>query len=306
MGTIFRRRDVLKSMISLPVLIIPGSLFGNNKEAAIIKNIKGSYCRLKISLNAFSFNDLLLNGSFSVDDLLEFCADNCFDAIDLTAYYFPGYPEVPSDEFLFHIKRKAFRLGLDISGTGIRNNFTDPDENKRNADISLIKNWIICASKIGAPVIRIFAGQPASDQFSRDQITEWMIKDINECVEFGKNHGIVVALQNHNDFIQNAEQAIKIVEKVNSEWFGLMLDTGSFRQGNPYDEISKAVRYAVNWQIKENVFINGSEEIVDIQKLVGIIQSSGYQGYLPVETLGTGDPQIKTKQLAQRLRDALN
>ena len=62
---------------------------------------------LKTSLNAYSFNEPLMNKTMSLDDLLVFASLHQFDGIDLTGYYFPGYPTVPSDEFIYHIKRKA-------------------------------------------------------------------------------------------------------------------------------------------------------------------------------------------------------
>ena len=114
--------------------------------------------KLKTSLNAYSFNSPLTKGEMNLDQLLEFCAVNQFDAVDITAYYFPGYPEVPSDEYLYHIKQKAFLLGLEISGTGVRNDFTDPDPAKRKASVELVKKWIVAAEKLGAPVIRVFSG----------------------------------------------------------------------------------------------------------------------------------------------------
>jgi hypothetical protein len=52
--------------------------------------------RLKTSLNAYSFNKVLsdhLKGSgkgMSLFELLDFCAEQNFDAIDPTGYYFPG------------------------------------------------------------------------------------------------------------------------------------------------------------------------------------------------------------------------
>jgi hypothetical protein len=115
--------------------------------------------KLKISLNAYSFNGPLMKGDMNPDELLEYCAANQFDAVDITAYYFPGYPEVPSDEYLYHIKQKAFLLGLEISGTGVRNNFTDPDPAKREASVELVKNWIGAAEKLEVPVIQVFSPQ---------------------------------------------------------------------------------------------------------------------------------------------------
>ncbi len=299
------RRKFIRSFLSAPALIAAGAWSLPEKSMAKDKIDTFGDCRLKTSINAYSFNDLLSNGSFSLDELLDFAADNCIDAVDLTAYYFPGYPEVPPDDFLYEIKRKAFMHGLGISGTGIRNNFTDPDENKRKKDVELIKNWILAASKMGAPVIRIFAGQPSEDNFDRDQVLEKMIPDIRECVNFGKSHGVMVGIQNHNDFIKTSEQAKQVLDKISSDWFGLILDTGSYRFGDPYQEIQNTARFAINWQVKEKIYLNGKEEEVNLKKLVGIIRESGYRGYLPVETLPPSDPRIAVPALVKKLKKAL-
>lgn len=261
--------------------------------------------KLKTSLNAYSFNDPLSKGKMNLDDLLEFCAENQFDAVDLTGYYFPGYPEVPSDEYLYHIKQKAFLLGLEISGTGVRNDFTDPDPVKRKASIELVKKWIVAAEKLGAPVIRVFSGTADTKGIPRAEVVDYLVKDLAECAEFGKAHGVVVAIQNHNDFIKTADQAIEIIKRVNSDWFGLILDIGSFRT-DPYNEIAQTIPYAVNWQLKETVFVNGIEQKTDLNRLMKIISESGYRGYLPIETLGEGDPNVKVPRFLKEVRDALN
>lgn len=242
----------------------------------------------------------------NLDDLLDFCAENCFDAADLTGYYFPGYPDIPSDEYIYHIKRKAFGLGLDISGTGIRNNFAHPDPKNRKADVQLIRGWVEVAAKLGAPVIRIFAGQTPEEQYDRDEILEWMVRDISECVAYGKQRGVVIGVQNHNDFIGNADQALQIMSRIDSEWCGLVLDTGSYRVGDPYEEIRATASYAVNWQVKEMVYVDGVEAEPDYSRIVEIIRDSGYRGYLPIETLGDGDPVIKIKRLLASLRKSIH
>ena len=109
-------------------------------------------------------------------------------------------------------------------------------------------------------------------------------------MEHGRKYGVIVAVQNHNDFIQTAEQTISIINKVNSEWFGIVLDTGSFVTNEPYSEIAKIAPYAVNWQIKEKLTYKDKSENIDLEKLFHIIKASPYRGYLPIETLGAGDP----------------
>ena len=52
---------------------------------------------------------------------------------------------------------EATDLGLEISGTGVRNDFTAADVAVRKAGVQRIKTWIEVAAKLGAPVIRAFA-----------------------------------------------------------------------------------------------------------------------------------------------------
>ena len=154
---------------------------------------------LKISLNAYSFDKPLRAGTMTIDDLLDYCSEKGFDGVDLTGYYFPGYPAAPSDDFIYHVKKKAFRLGLGISGTGVRNDFTWSDAAKREGEKQLVKDWIIVAEKLGSPIVRIFAGTLSKEKFSWDERAKWIADDIRECAEFGKKHGVMTALQNHKD-----------------------------------------------------------------------------------------------------------
>jgi len=294
------RRQFLSTLAAIPLITTSGIKPGEQPSL-----FNTSADRLKTSLNAYSFNDPLTKGEMTIFDMLEFCANAGFDAVDITGYYFKGYPLVPPDDYLFAIKRKAFSLGIEISGTGVRNDFTIADKSKRDLEVMLVKNWIDVAVKIGAPVIRIFAGTQKNEGITIDQVTEWMLKDIQTCVEYGKQRGVIIGIQNHNDFILTADQVIKIIRAINSEWFGLILDTGSFRQLDAYAEIEKAIPYAVNWQVKEKIWLNGTEVETDLERLMKIIKASGYKGYLPIETLGAGDPKVKIPALLEKLKKAM-
>lgn len=291
------RRNFLKKLLIAPALMPVSLAFGATEKSTVSP--------LKLGLNAFSFNDALLSKQMSLDQLLRFCFDEGIAALDITAYYIPGYPVVPADEVIFQFKRKALQLGIDISGTGVRNDFTEPDSAKRAEHVQLVKNWIVAASKMGAPIIRIFAGNRKPTGKEREEMNQWVMASIQECVEFGKKYGVVVALQNHNDFIQTADQALDFIQKINSPWFGLMLDTGSYRVGDPYQEIAKTAMHAVNWQIKENVFVNSQEVEADINRIIRIIIDAGYKGYVPIETLGKGDPVLKVRTLLNKVRVAI-
>lgn len=260
--------------------------------------------KLKLGLNAYSFNDPLRAGTMTLADAVDFCAKNGVDALDATGYYFPGYPSVPTDEYIYALKRAAFVNGVAISGTGVRNNFAVPDEAARKSDVQMVKDWIVVASKLGAPVIRVFSGLERPAGYTFEQALEWMVADFKQCAAFGKEHGVVIGLQQHNDFLKTAAETIRVIEAVDSEWFGSILDIGSLRSGDPYVEIDKLVPYAVSWQIKEEVGRNGKPEPTDLARIKAIIDRHGYRGYVPFEALGPGDAKPRVTAFLTKIRAA--
>ncbi len=143
---------------------------GKNQTGEYPPGSPGGKIRPRICLNAYSFNRPLRNGTVSLEEMFRFAAATGFEGIDLTAYYIPEYPEVPSDKILFDIKKMAFRYGLGITGTGVRNDFTLPDAAERAGQVELVKNWIIAAKKMGAPHVRVFDGKYSGDEFTRAQV----------------------------------------------------------------------------------------------------------------------------------------
>jgi len=291
----------MKSLLAAP--LIASGINPETSGANLTNNTFGH--KFKLSLNVYSFNSLLREGSIDLFDVIKFCAKHNFDAIDPTGYYFPGYPTVPANDYINRFKREAFLAGLDMSGTGVRNDFTVSDPAKRKADVEMIKQWIVAAAKLGSPNLRVFAGKTSHLGFTRDQVFKWMAKDLKECCAYGESLGVMVAIQNHNDFLKTAKDVERLFTMVDSDWLGLNLDIGSYRQKDPYEEIENSIEYAVTWQIKENVWIEGKEVSADFVRLFRLIKSAGYRGYLPIETLGAGDPYQKVPRLLENVTDAL-
>jgi sugar phosphate isomerase/epimerase len=312
------RRDFLSRASLLPAGAALAAGLGGGGSASFaqtpIKRAGGP--KLKTSLNAYSFNKALNDQikdrgkGVSLFDLLDFCAEQNFDAIDPTGYYFPGYPKVPSDAYINEFKRRAFVLGLDISGTGVRNNFASPDKETRAADVQHVKEWVEVAARLGAPVLRVFAGAEPKDH-PWDQVAQWLVEELKKCVEHAQKYGVIIGIQNHWDYLKTSEQVLKIVKMVNSEWFGVIVDTGYFLTEDPYKDMAAVTPYAVNWQVKEKVDGQQFKVKTDLKKIVRIAREGGYRGYLPIETLsgksGEEDynPRARVAQLLLELREAL-
>jgi sugar phosphate isomerase/epimerase len=278
---------------------------------------------LKVSLNAYSFNTLLNDAQrgrgpgITLMEVLEFAAKTGFDGFDPTGYYFPGYPAVPGNEYVDALKRRAADLGLGISGTGVRNNFTTADKSVRDDGVAHIKEWVEVAARLGAPVIRVFADTQMRNQtwetvsggHSREQVQDWIAAALRECADHGKRYKVRIGVQNHGDFLKTGRELLTLVDAVGSEWCGPIVDTGYFKTADPYADMALVAPRAVNWQIKQSPFGEDSGVATDLARLMTIVRNSGYSGYLPIETLSPRgkeyDPRVVVPAFLSQVRDAI-
>lgn len=281
-----KRRNFIRGLALAPMVLGTRNIMASFNNEPLAKN------RLQFSVNAFSFNSVLRSGEMTFYDMMEFAANIGLDAVDLTGYYFSSYPDPPSNSELFGLKRKALELGLNIAWTGVRNNFVNPDADTRKVDSAMIREWLAVSSSLGATIMRVFTGKyNVDDGFSKNEVKEWLVDEYKTCAQFAAEKGVIVGLQNHNEFLFTSEEIIDIIKRVDSEWFGLILDIGSLHAENPYDEIEKLAPYANYWFIKEHIFPSGIKTPVDMEKIAAIIKNQGYRGYISFESLSDGDPK---------------
>ncbi len=268
--------------------------------------VAGFPAHIRTSCNLYSFNGPLTRGEMSLEQVIEYCAQIGFDAVDPTGYYFTGYPAVPSDALIYRIKHLAFSLGLAISGTGVRNDFAVPDATMRDADVGLVTRWVDVAAKLGAPVLRVFDGRVMPDGHPRSAVMDWIVAGIERCVDAGAARGVAIVLQNHDDALKVADDYLEIRRRIPSPWFGLNVDIGSLRTtDDPYAEIARLAPHAYTWQVKELVYRRGREERVDLQQIARILRDARYRGYVPIETLGPGDAKEKVRRFLDEFRAAI-
>ena len=278
---------------------------------------------LKTSLNAYSFNKMLndkIKGrgeGISLLQVADFAAKCKFDGVDPTGYFFPGYPERPTDAYIDELKKRIADLGLGISGTGVRNNFTTADKEVRAQGVKHIKEFVEVAARLGAPVIRVFADtqmraqnwHTVSNNATRQQVQDWISAALRECADHGRKYGVKIGVQNHGDFIATAKEHLALVKAVDSPFCGPIVDTGYFKTPDPYVDIAEVAPHAINWQVKQSVFGEDSEIPTEMNKLLTIIRKSGYSGYLPIETLSPQgkpyDPFKVVPDFLAKLKEAI-
>ena len=299
------RRDFLKSGIALAGATTLGSV--GSVIPARATSLENR--RLKLSLAAYSFRAFFRDGRFTMDDFIEFCDEQNLEGTELTSYFFDSEnarnPDMVDDAYLRRLRLKCFKLGLDISGTAIGNNYVVADDAKRQAEVATTKKWIDKAATMGAPVIRIFGGGGWPEGATEDQVFEWVIPCLKEVTTYAETRGIALALENHGGFPETAVQTVKLVHAVDSPWLGVTLDTGNFRR-DWYDQMAELVPYAMTVQVKTSLWSTAEERqkiATDPERIIKILKQGGYKGYVVLEYEDEKDPLVEIPRWLDRLRD---
>ena len=284
-------------------LAASASLALTSTAAAIDPIPRNGQPKFKFSLAAYSYRDLFKGPEpkLTLNDFIDDCAKFGLEGTELTSYYFP---KETTPEYLRTLRRQCFRLGLDVSGTAIGNDFGHAPGEKRTEEIAKCKQWIDFAEILGAPVIRIFAGHAKPDQ-TEAQTHSLMVQAIEECCDYAGKHGVHLALENHGGPTATADGLLKFVRDVQSPWFGVNLDSGNFHSDDPYAELERIAPYALNAQIK--VVMSGPDkkkEPADFKRLAKILREAHYRGYIVLEYEEEASPREECAKYVDQLREA--
>ena len=285
---------------------IAGGLFPT-RIPAVAPVARNGTAKFKFSLSGYSYRKLLSGDppELTLDDFLADCARFGLEGTEPTTYYFPKDLTL---DYLRHLKGLAFRLGLDISGTAVGNDFSHPPGPERERQIAHVKQWIEYAEILGAPVIRIFSGRRRKEQ-SEDDAHKLAVEAIEQCCDYAGRHGVFLALENHGGLTATVEGMMRFVQDVKSPWFGVNLDTGNFHQWNTLDgmyaDLAKLAPYSLNVQVK--VVVSGPDRKkvpADFNRLAQILTGAAYRGYIVLEYEEEEDPRVACPRYLDQLREA--
>ena len=268
--------------------------------------------RLRLALCAYSFRENFplmrgkANAKMKADrktdmfKFIDYCAANDCEGAELTSYFFDS----ESDEYMIKLKRHAFLRGVAVSGTAIGNNFSMHKGPELTEEIATTKKWIDRAVLMGAPHIRVFAGNiPAKmKDLTRAQADKIVIESLAECGDYAAKRGIFLGLENH-DSIGSADTLIPMVKAVNNPWVGINLDSGNFRTADPYKDFAECVPYALNVQLKADIHDGEKKKkAADLKRFTKILRDGGYQGWVALEYEASEDSAVAVPRILRELR----
>jgi sugar phosphate isomerase/epimerase len=288
------RRQMLATAL---VAAVPGSL------RAIEPIRRSGKPHIRLSLAAYSFRQYLNlskkpKPDMTLEDFADLAASYEIDAIEPTAYYFAD----TSSDYLAKLKGRCTRLGLDVSGTAVGNDFCHTESDKLKAQLQYVREWVERCSLLGGKTVRIFAGSVKKGD-TEEKARPRCVAAIEEACEHAAKYGIFLALENHGGITATAEQMLAIVKAVKHDWFGVNFDTGNFHTEDPYADLAAIAPYAVVVQIKTEIQRAGKKkEDADLKKKLDILRAVNYRGYVALEYEAAEDPKTAVPRHVETLR----
>lgn len=202
-------------------------------------------------------------------------------------------------------------------------NLGEPDEAKRTKAVENHYKWVEAAKFLGCHSIRVNARSDA--KLSYDEQMKLAADGLRKLTEFGAQHGLNILVENHGGLSSNGKWLAGVMKRVDHPRCGTLPDFGNFaidRKKNiwydryagvkelmPYAKAVSAKSYAFD---KKRPFVTidqrGGKE-TDFLKMMRIVLSAGYRGWVGIESEGAGGQiaGIKaTKQMLLRVRRKLD
>lgn len=179
------------------------------------------------------------------------------------------------------------------------------DENEANR-LKAIENhykWVDAAKYLGCGAIRVNAAGKGEPEEVKKRVIDSMVTLSN----FAKKSKINVCIENHGGISSHGDWLADLLKQVNLKNAGSLPDFGNFYEYDRYQGVTDLMPYAKGVSAKSHDFDeNGNESKIDYDKMMNIVKSAGYKGYIGIEYEGSRLSEVEgikaTKALLERYR----
>ena len=248
---------------------------------------------IKLSLQSLCYRDTFNGGEIDLFGMIDKAKEYRLDGIDIHFQHFASTDR----EYLEDVRMACLKNGLHMCYIGVSNNFGMTCD-EQQAQIDNMKKWIDVAATMGIQMVRSFGGWIPEGETEQ---TVWprIVSATKEVSSYGASKGVMVGLHNHNHGCAPAtgEQVLRILDEVDNPYYTHILDTGQYRgspgaslgergvegvEHNFYGSIEASAPRAVHVRAKIYRIASGSEAWLDYDRIMKIIKSVGFNGWMSV------------------------
>jgi sugar phosphate isomerase/epimerase len=278
------RRQFLKT-VGVGALASAGlGMFGSPIASAALGDINPSepkMPRLLAGCCAYSYNHQLRSGQMTLEDFFRKAVELRVDAVDVTGYYLTSTDAA----YLAGIRHLGYKNALTFSGAACGVSMVQADSDKRADSLNEIKKWVDITDRLGAPHLRVFAGNLPSG-VSMQMAIDWVVETMKAVTDYSGQKGITIGIEDHQGVTQSADVCLEVMQRVNSPYAGINLDITHFTSTptrDAYAQIAACIPYATNTHIRDE-FDDGTP--IDLDRVWRSFAEAGFKGYMSAEYEG--------------------
>lgn len=229
--------------------------------------------------------------SMTMEGFLRRAKDLDVDGVSLESCFFPS-----TDRAWF----KDLKAQLDSYGFDRVFAWGHPDGLERGQNLEAYEEMISMipyAKEIGANVMRVVGSSLMFRHEPHGPQIEALVKQFRRAVKVAEDHDVRLAVENHIDF--TADEILRMLTEVDSEYLGLNFDTGNFLRllDDPVAGMEKLAPYVLAAHVKDLMpdrharptdwhFFAGvpvGDGLIDNETLVRLLHKANFKGFLAVE-----------------------
>lgn len=256
---------------------------------------------MKIGCISWSHRNSFANGEMDIFKWMEHCKNDCLlDGAEIWNNHFESLDE----SYLQKIKEKAAELNLPVYSVATKCVFGGFSDDEINAAKSTMRDWLKATDYLGASIMRISVG----GERLRDAERQIKVFDsITEVICEGEYPEITVGIENQEPGVVQNVADVKKMKEISDGKLKVILDNGSFLdKEDSYAFLEEAlpdaaVVHAKFFDIRED----GSDKILDYEKIKMILQKNCYDGYISIEYDSNEPAARDVPKIASYLRKLL-
>ncbi len=220
---------------------------------------------------------LCKDGSMKLSEWIELAASLNVDGLE----WYAGFIEMQDKKNWTRLRKQVEDHGMVIPMMCCSPDFTHPDEEFRNREVSKQKEWIDMTSVLGGSYCRVLSGQ-ARPVLSEEEGIKLAAECIEMCLPYAADRGITLILENHYkddfwsypEFAQKMDIFCRLVEAIDHPNFGVNYDpSNTYLAGeDPIELLEKVASRVVTMHASDRFLLEGTLD--DLRK-----EESGAEGY---------------------------
>jgi len=251
-----------------------------------------------ISLAEWSLHKTLFGGQLTNMDFPA-KAKNDF-GINAVEYVNQFFKDKANDQtYLKELKQRTSDLGVRnvlimIDGEG---HLGDLDAAKRKQAVENHYKWVDAAKFLSCHSIRV----NAHGEGSSEDVAKAAVDGLGRLSEYGAKNKIGVIVENHGGYSSNGQWITNVMKQVKNPYCGTLPDFGNFcmtaeygggegckEEYDRYKGTQEMMAFAKGVSAKTHDFDeNGNETQIDYLRIMKIVKSAGYRGFVGIEYEGS-------------------